>query len=397
MPVIRGSGLPLALGKLTNNWESLGAGASRLLPAGPLLVGLGQYSFLQWFDPVDNPLIATAFNSASNGGTLGVWRTVPRQAGNGYVFVESDGANWRISNLSGCVVGAVVTNAGSNYTSQPTVTASAGGATFQAIVGGLVATSQSLPANAGSGYTIPPRLIVAAPPPGGVQATAHTTLSSGAVNAIVIDNQGAGYTTPPVATFITDPNDTGTAIVPPGTSVNTGVGPVANSMTLSLTGAGTIAAVVMTNPGLPQTSVVTLSFAGGGGSSAAATAIMNFSVTGYTVTGGGTGIPTGTALVSTGGNINTATVVPAHTNPAIEQSIIVPRATKVVPALSGGVIVASGTTAPLNVEDWGLGFAATSTLSLAVLSGSGAVTTGATIVPTVGGQTDVIIIAPATS
>lgn len=389
MPAIRGSGLPLPLGKLQTNTESLAAGASRLLPAGPLMVHLGQYSFLQYFDPVVN---GPSFN---NNGVQGFWKTCPRPW-NGYTFVESDGANFRISNLTGCVMGGVVTTAGSGYTSPPVVTTSAGGATLTAIVGGLVNTVQSLPANAGSGYTIPPRLVIAAPPPGGVQATGHTTLSGGAVNAIVIDNQGAGYTTPPFAFFVTDPNDTGSAIVGAGATVNTGLGSINNGMTLSLTGAGTIAAVVMNNPGLPQTSTPNIVFSGGGGSGAVATAIMNYSVTGYTVTGGGTGIPAGTALVSTGGPINPAAVVPAHTNPAIEQGLILPRQTKVVPALSGGVIVASATTPPLSVEDWGMGFASSSTLSLAVLSGSGAVTTGATIVPTLGGQTDTIYIQPCT-
>jgi hypothetical protein len=388
MPVIRGSGLPLALGKNPTNTVTLAAGQSKVLPAGPLMVHLGQYSFLQYFDPVINPA------SGSNAATTGFWKEVPAPR-NAFIFVESDGANYRLANTTGCAVGALITNAGSGYTSAPTVTPSAGGAQFQAIVGGLVSTVQSVPANAGSGYTIPPQIVVSQPANTGyaVQARAHCTISAGVVNAIVVDNQGAGYVTAPTMTFITDPNDTGTAIVPAGATVNN----IANSALMTLTGAGTISAVVCINPGLPQTAVPTLAFAGGGGTAAAATALMNFSVTGYTVTGGGTGIPAGTALVSTGGNINTATVVPVHTQPDVEQGILIPRQTKVVPALSGGVIVASGTTAPLNVEDWGLGFSATSTLSLAVLSGSGAVTTGATIVPTVGGQTDVVYIQPLTS
>jgi hypothetical protein len=376
MPTIRGTGLPLTLGKATTNTESLAAGASRVLPAGANAVHLGQYSFLQYFDPVWN------VNTASNAGPTGEWKTCPRPW-NGWIYVESDGVNLRIANLSGCVLGALLTAAGSGYTSAPLVTASAGGAQFSAIVGGLVNTSQTLPANPGSGYTIPPRLLVSAPPPGGVQATAHTTLSGGAVNTIVVDNQGAGYTSPPLATFVTDPNDTGSAINGAGASVQN----TPNSMTLSLTGAGTIAAVVMTNPGLPQTAVPTLAFAGGGGTAAAATAVMNFSVTGYTVSSGGTGVPAGTALISTGGIV---AATPIHVNPSIEAGLILPRQAKIVPALSGGAIVPSGTTPPLAVEDWGIGFSAIP--NLAILSGSGTETTGATVAATVGGNLDIIYI-----
>jgi hypothetical protein len=135
----------------------------------------------------------------------------------------------------------------------------------------------------------------------------------------------------------------------------------------------------------------TLTISGGGGSAGAATAIANFAITGYTVTGGGTGIPAGTAMVSTGGF---TAGTPAHTNPAIEQGIVLPRQANIVPALSGGVIVASGTTAPLAVNDWGSGFQAVP--ALAILSGSGAVTTGATMVATVGGQPDLVYIQNAT-
>jgi hypothetical protein len=385
MPVIRGQGLPLTLGKNPTNTFTLAAGASKIVPAGPAFVHLGQYSFLQYFEPVINPV------TGSNAAVQGFWKEVPAPR-NSFVFVESDGANYRVSNISGCAVGALVTNAGSGYTSAPTVTPSAGGAQFQAIVGGLVNTAQTVPPNAGSGYTIPPQMVISGISSSGyaVQARAHCTLSGGAVNAIIVDNQGAGYTAPVLATFITDPNDTGTAINPAGATIQN----TPNSMLLAITGAGTIAAVVCVNPGLPQTAVPTLAFAGGGGTAAAATALMNFSITGYTVTGGGTGIPAGTALVSTGGNINTASVVPVHTQPDVEQGILLPRQAKVVPALSGGVIVASGTTAPLNVEDWGIGF--TAVPAFAVLSGSGTTTTGATIVATVGGQTDIIYIQPVT-
>lgn len=376
MPAIRGSGLPLTLGKTATNLESLGAGQTRVLPAGPLAVHLGQYSCLQYFDPVLNA------TTGSNAGVTGGWKICPR-FGNGWIFVESDGANLRVANLSGCVVGAVLTNAGSGYTSPPLVTASAGGAQFSAIIGGLVNTVQTLPANVGSGYTIPPRLVISAPPPGGVQASGLCTISGGSVNAIFLSSQGAGYTSPPTATFVTDPNDTGTAIVPAGATVAN----IPNSMTLALTGAGTIAAVVMINPGLPQTAVPTLAFAGGGGTAAAATAIMNFSITGYTVSAGGTGFTAGSTLISTGGTLG---VTPIHSQSSVELGIIVPRQAQIVPALAAGAIVASGTTPPLSVVDWGIGFQTAP--GLAAISANGLPTAAATVTATVGGNPDVIYI-----
>jgi hypothetical protein len=212
-------------------------------------------------------------------------------------------------------------------------------------------------------------------------------LAGGAVNAIIVDNQGAGYATPPLVTFLTDPNDTGTAINPAGSLVQN----VPNSATLAITGAGTIAAVYCTNPGLPVTAAPTLTFAGGGGTAGAATPLMNFSITGYTVTAGGTGVAAGTALISVAG----ASPTPVHVNPSIEAGLLYTRQAKIQPALAGGVIVASGTTPPVSVEDWGMGFEVAPTL--AVLDGGGAVTTAATIVPTLGGNTDIVYVQPLTS
>lgn len=360
MPVLRGAGLPTTLGPSTTNLESLAAGQTRLLPAGPLAVNLGFFSVIQVWDPV-----------------LNTWRITPRPAG-GWTFLESDGVNQRIANLTGCCVGAIVTTAGTGYTSSPIVSLGTTDAVFTPVIGGLVNTSQSVTAG-GSGYTIPPRLVIPAPSTGvgAVAATGHTTLSGGVVNSIVIDNQGAGYVSAPTCQFTTDPNDTGTAIVP------------ATAQVLTITGANTIGAILCTNGGLVQTSNPgSLTISGGGGSSGAAYAVYCFAVTGYTVSGGGS-FAAGTFITSSGGSLLNATAAPAHTNPAVELGIIYPRPTKLVPALSSAAIVASGTTAPLSVEDWGFGF---QTIPNAVpVDGKGLATTAVTTLTfTVGGQTDTI-------
>ena len=60
-------------------------------------------------------------------------------------------------------------------------------------------------ATAGSGYTSPPAIIIAAPPPGGVQAIAIATLANGAVSAITLINAGYGYTSDPAVTVAPPP------------------------------------------------------------------------------------------------------------------------------------------------------------------------------------------------
>jgi hypothetical protein len=172
-------------------------------------------------------------------------------------LVSSDGGNFRLVNLSGVVTGVTVTAGGTLYTSPPTVTPSAGGATFQAVVGGAVALAVGA---GGTGYTYIPQVIIAAPPPGGVQASAHAAITAGAVTGIALDNPGAGYSTPPQVLIIRDPRDT------------TGSGA---TLTATLTGAGTVTAVLVTDFGAYGGGTLpTLAFAGGGGSGAAATAIQ---------------------------------------------------------------------------------------------------------------------------
>ncbi len=360
MAAIRGAGLTTTLGALTTNEESLPAGQARLLPAGELLVGIGLYSTVEVWDPV-----------------LSNWRILPR-ATDGWTYVDSDGVNWRIANRSGCAVGACITNHGSAYTSVPTITPSAGGSKWTAVIGGMINTTPTI-TTAGAGYTYPPHLIVDAPPAPGVQCTMICTLSAGAVNAVTVVNQGGGYTSIPKVTVVPDPRDTLANIT------------TAAVITAALTGAGQIAGVLCTDFGTPVTAVPTYTIAGGGGTGLAMTAIMSFSATGYTIGNGGA-FAAGTFLTSSGGGLTTATT-PANTNPAIEKGIIIPRPVKLVPALSGNAIVASASTAPLSVEDWGYGFHLIP--NCVPVDGLGLATTVAqTTAYTVGGQTDTVWIQP---
>lgn len=361
MAAIRGSGLTLSLGAVRTNEKSLSAGQSIILPAGELLIGIGLYSTIEVWDPV-----------------LSNWRILPR-ATSGHAYVDSDGVNFRLSNRSGCAAGAVVTNHGSAYTSSPTITASAGGSAWRAVIGGMLNTSPTI-TTAGAGYTYPPHLVVDAPPAPGIQATLTCTISAGVVNAVTVVNQGGGYTSAPTVTVVPDPRDTLANITTPAV------------ITAAITGAGQVAGVLCTDYGTPVTAVPTFTISGGGGTSLAMTAVMSFSATGYTLTGGGTGMGTGTLIISGSGMIDTS-VTPANTNPAIEKGIIIPRAAKLTPALSGAAIVASATTAPLTVEDWGYGFQLIP--NAVTIPGTGLATAVTnTLAFTVGGQTDTVWIQP---
>jgi hypothetical protein len=164
------------------NEVTLQGGQVLVFPAGTYWVTPGPCTFLQYLDPVSN-----------------LWVVANQLAGAGR-YVNSDGANWRLANLTGCPVGAIVTNSGTGYTSAPTVTPSSGSSTWTAIVGGAVNTTVTV-GTAGSGYTFPPNVWFSAPPNGGIQATGYATISGGAVTAVTVTNQGAGYTSAPTITF----------------------------------------------------------------------------------------------------------------------------------------------------------------------------------------------------
>lgn len=230
-----------------------------------------------------------------------------------------------------------ITNAGSGYTSAPTVTAFGGtgsGATFLATVangsvvnvqvtnpgmgynfgqtvqlifsGGGSDTGARLQAvlsagtidhidliDGGSGYTSP---VIAITGGGGAGAMATATQTGGIIDAITITNPGAGYTSTPTV-GITDG------------------GPGAGASAIAVLNPGNVASVSIINGGTGYNSTPTLAFQGGGGSGATATAILTAGViTGVTVTAHGTGYTSTPAIIVQSGINNaasaTATLMP---------------------------------------------------------------------------------------
>lgn len=341
------------------------------IPSGQYQVTPGAYTFFQSFDP-----------------TAQIWRPYSTPTQSDSYVITSDGYNYRLANLTGTVVGAVITNAGSGYTNgiyppasqlgtaaAPSVTFAAGGGSVLArgtlIVGGAIPTAAgNYTITAGSGYTFPPIVQISPPPAGGVQATATATISAGAVTAITITNQGAGYTAAPTITLVTNPLDT------------TGIGAaVVTSSTFALAGSGTVTAITIPINGAGMTSVPAISFSPA--STTAATAIMCFTITTGVAQTSASNLGTGNIGFALGG-VTAGT--PTLTNPAISTGLFVPRV-----AMTAFNTTASG---GITFLDGGLHQTVPAGIAYASLS-NGTISAAATAVAqTVGGVTDVSFLLP---
>ena len=286
---------------------SLTSGQPYTVPSGQWQVLLGPYTAIQWFDPASQ-----------------IWRNLENTAQVPTVILSSDGTNYRILNITGTAVGAVITNAGTGYTngiypagtgtgtaSSPTCTFTSGSGTVLAtgnvIVGGAINTTVTI-TTAGSNYTKAPILLISAPPAGGVQATATCTISGGVINAVTVTNQGAGYTAAPTITVVNANGDT------------TGTGAVL-TVNSTLVGSGTVTAITIANNGAGMTAVPTISFSPA--STTAATAVMCVTMT--SISGAsGTGY-TNSAVAPLLATSNVTAGSSVLTNPAIATGIFTPR------------------------------------------------------------------------
>lgn len=354
MPIqFGGPGVNPSLGNLVTNQVDLQSGECWVIPAGRWNIKSGRYTSVQQYDSI-----------------LGIWKNIG--AGGVAAPIEavfSDGVNYRLANQTGAPVGAVVTAGGTGYNpaAPPLFTPSAGGSIWRAIVGGAVATAVAI-SNGGVNYVYPPTVLFSSPPPGGVPAAGYATLTNGAVSAITVTDQGAGYNTPPTVTFVNDPREgqnglgsgTGAAAVP------------------TLTGAGTVTALVCVDHGQGgQTAVPTLTVSSG---AATAVAIMCWSITAYAVStttaGSGYAAPVVISAYDTppGGS--------ALLNPAIQANLVKTREARLIGALSGAALTATGQT----VKDGGIYTAAPTVYAYGFIQGASAV--AAVLSATMGGQLD---------
>ena len=290
---------------------NLSSGNLFMIPTGQFWVQPGLYTFLEYYDPITT-----------------TWRVLQTPTQSAGLAVSSDGYNWRLANLTGCMVGASVTNGGTGNTNgiypaggggvlagtatYPTVVMSAGGgsvtATCNVIVGGAINSTITI-TNAGAGYTRPPVIQISPPPIGGVPATAVCTLTTGTIGSVTVTNQGAGYKTAPTVTVVPwqyDPAPTTPAVL---------------TVNATLAGSGIIQAITMANNGATMNAVPTFTFSPTTGSPAA-TAIMCFTIT--------TGVAQTSASNMGTGNIGwavgaLATAQSVNTNPAITTGAFTPR------------------------------------------------------------------------
>lgn len=270
---LAGTGVPLPYPQ--NNWPSYGqygltatgsawsneiylsAGEVFNLPPGRwAIMPDGTYIFLQILDPVTQTWIPVTLNT-------------------GYVEVNSDGINYRLINGSGIPKGvATVTAKGTGYAaSSTTVTTGTGTSTWRALIDGTVGTitigTDKGGTTGGTNWTLPPTLIIQAPPAGGIQCLASATVSAGAINAVTLQaaygttvTGGAGYLTAPGVLVLPNPNDP-----------NIGSLTIPAITTALATAVGAVTGVLQTYQGAPVASE-TLTISGAGSSATATIAVM---------------------------------------------------------------------------------------------------------------------------
>lgn len=229
------------------------------IPNGTWACAPGRYTLIQWQDT----------NAAR-------WRNFTAQPGQP-ATIDSDGTNYRLANLTGCPIGAVITNVGNgnvpNGYQSITVSASAGNSTWGTLHGGSVNANCNVVA--GGNYALPPLLVWSPAANQTVPFVApmfNLTMSGNAIANVSVVDQGAGLTGVGAITVVQQMGDT-----------NPGGGQVIVAGN-NLTNNGNMTDLWVLTPGqngnIGLGAIPTLTF--GSPSSAAATVIMNFCVTGAT-------------------------------------------------------------------------------------------------------------------
>lgn len=327
----------------------LASGAIWTVPNGNYMVKLGAQSAAQFFDYYS-----------------GLWRTFETGQTSHPIFIPSDGVNYRVVNLSGSIIGANITTAGTAYTQVGTAVSfaapAAGTPSVTATATPIIGGSLSFAITAqGSGYTNP--LIIVPPPQtlGGTPGLCipasllSTTVTAGAIAAVTAGFAGAGYLVAPSANTVTttpaqfaanpnfwlnsqniviiDPAGTGAIITP--------------SITNGTPTSGGLTGLIMNNNGAgydgTHIPAVTITCAGSSGT-AAATALPSMALKSVTVGGTNTGYSASAVGIT---SLTSGAAAPLAT---IFGDPVLVRAARFIADGSGGVL---GT--PV-VEDAGSGF-----------------------------------------
>lgn len=376
--------------------QSLGGSQINLAPGQPFYpvsgnynLTLGNTTIMQTWDPVAQAWQGFDQPNATN------------------VLFDVDGVNWRLINLSGCIVGASITNVGSGGTNgigaaatgvslafgapaSPGVTAAG-----YAIVGGSVQAPTIV--TAGTGFLVPPLVVIDPPPLGGIQASAICTLTAvgGGIASITMVNVGAGYASAPnfylipqFGSYVGGPTASGAiaaGLAPAPGFVNpsnspAGIVPVyfspgtVNTAQLTpniLTGSGTLTGIVMTNYGSLYTGLTIPGITITGCGAAAATALGSFVMTGIS------SLVAGTGYSGTPPTFQTSLGLVAAANNNNQFS---PRNASGVTTLTGGAV------ATVIIEDAGFGLQKVPIVS--VINAGSIATAQSTFTVTIGGVND---------
>lgn len=275
------------------------------VPVGNFMLKIGAESALQWFDQ----------NS-------GLYHILETGQSNAPVFVESDGTNFQVINLSGTIQGATITANGTLYnqanaTAAFAAPAAGNTATGTPIIGGSLAFTLD---TGGAAYSnpylvIPPPQLLGGTPGLCIPATANLSFTAnGAITGINTGFAGAGYAAAPLNNYINTVGNTVTMTpaqyaqsLADGNPYNqgnpqaqpsmfivdpTGSGAQITAATANGTSAsGGVTGIIMTSPGsgYDGTHIPAITLAGTTGSGATATALPALSLTGVTVGGTNTG------------------------------------------------------------------------------------------------------------
>jgi len=336
---------------------------------GQYIVNQGQYSNLQVYDA-----------------SLQYWRNLQPAGNQSLITVSADGANYRLANTTGCPIGALITNNGTGLTNgfnTVTVTPSAGGSVWNTLVGGAINSTITI-TNGGSGFLAAPTLVFSPPAGQGstpyVLPTATCTISGGVINAVTVVNQGAGLVAAPTLTVVNAPGDTvgGGAVL----TVNATLALSGLLLAMWPRAINTTTGAQQAAPyGTPLTSVPTFTFSPA--STIAATAIMNFTITGFTSTTAGVGYVAAGGVIG-GGVVSGTAGSNSPGNPMLDKLLInSPVAPPITVAATTGVPSLAG---PFQ----GVGYQAVPTYS--AFSTGAAPSTAAVQPPTVGGASDTCLI-----
>ncbi len=186
------------------------------------------------------------------------------------------GAKGRVNVTGNFVSDIKIESVGAGYTSAPTVsfTGTGSGATAVSTIDAKLNTVTL--SYGGVGYASPPGIALsAAQGSGGVITAAGSSNEVGSlvqpngIGAVVITNQGSGYSTPPAVGF---PDGVGTAATADAVVAN-----------------GKVVKIIIKNPGQYSVFPSGVTFTGGGGSAAAGTFVQTFTTSSLTVSKVGAG------------------------------------------------------------------------------------------------------------